>query len=181
MTAGIIPARAGFTGLRRRRRRAPADHPRSRGVYGAPSCTGGGAPGSSPLARGLPRFRGGVPQIPAGSSPLARGLPQGIGADATVYRIIPARAGFTRWSCPGRGRNRDHPRSRGVYKALFHRLPAGVGSSPLARGLRVVDGGQDRRRGIIPARAGFTRSEQDGSPGAWDHPRSRGVYIIIII
>ena len=54
------------------------------------------------------------------------------------------------------GRRRDHPRSRGVYRhaEVHHRRVEG--SSPLARGLRIVDK-------IKPA---LTR----------DHPRSRGVY-----
>ena len=54
------------------------------------------------------------------------------------------------------------------------------GSSPLARGLPL----RPRRRhgpgGIIPARAGFT---QHGSPCwtcPWDHPRSRGVYRLVV-
>ena len=50
------------------------------------------------------------------------------------------------------------------------------GSSPLARGLRLRDLDLDRRRRIIPARAGFTaRSGVDSFRGR-DHPRSRGVY-----
>ena len=51
-----------------------------------------------------------------------------------------------------------------------------MGSSPLARGLLGhfrIDPGD---RGIIPARAGFTRSERGRGVQLWDHPRSRGVY-----
>ena len=50
------------------------------------------------------------------------------------------------------------------------------GSSPLARGLH---GGIDAffdKRGIIPARAGFTRGRLKSAAGGRDHPRSRGVY-----
>ena len=50
------------------------------------------------------------------------------------------------------------------------------GSSPLARGL---PGGVFHRvihRGIIPARAGFTRACASQSGASGDHPRSRGVY-----
>ena len=71
---GIIPARAGFTPRRRRRRRCGRDHPRSRGVY----------PGrwtGTPISRG--------------SSPLARGLLHGERHALAQHRIIPARAGFT--------------------------------------------------------------------------------------
>ena len=71
-------------------------------------------------------------------------------------RIIPARAGFTKYwevSCKGR---RDHPRSRGVYSENFEVERRIVGSSPLARGLPAGGRPSGGRRGIIPARAGFT-------------------------
>ena len=72
----------------------------------------------------------------------------------------------------------DHPRSRGVYGILGVILGGRIGSSPLARGLRRYseDGGEDR--GIIPARAGFTRTGRDRRRRKPDHPRSRGVYAI---
>ena len=131
----IIPARAGFTPVHHERRLGPADHPRSRGVYRETSRSSVRARGSSPLARGLPQ------------SPVLRPLRAG---------IIPARAGFTRCQRSPRYRSRDHPRSRGVYSRWRTSIPGGMGSSPLARGLRL-----DRLRGragrrIIPARAGFT-------------------------
>ena len=53
-------------------------------------------------------------------------------------------------------RPRDHPRSRGVY---ISDLPYGDphdGSSPLARGLLGLIGGDILNERIIPARAGFT-------------------------
>ena len=51
---GIIPARAGFTESSICTITRPMDHPRSRGVYDAPSQIGRECGGSSPLARGLP-------------------------------------------------------------------------------------------------------------------------------
>ena len=71
---GIIPARAGFTTIRRSARRWLRDHPRSRGVYRSIWVCAPTIAGSSPLARGL--------HLPA-----AQRGPGG--------RIIPARAGFT--------------------------------------------------------------------------------------
>ena len=74
MVRGIIPARAGFTGVGDGGGQAREDHPRSRGVYTMPVNADNVLGGSSPLARGLRqdqvdrRRRGG---------------------------IIPARAGFT--------------------------------------------------------------------------------------
>ena len=55
-----------------------------------------------------------------------------------------------------------------------------IGSSPLARGLPPDDDCQARPPGIIPARAGFTRRVSRFVFWFWDHPRSRGVYPIVV-
>ena len=153
---GIIPARAGFTRHAPGLTRCARDHPRSRGVYFGRTAPDGSHPGSSPLARGLPA---GAQECTAG-----RG-------------IIPARAGFTPVTHPLSAPDRDHPRSRGVYFLLTHAHNSVMGSSPLARGL--PGGGLEPplKTGIIPARAGFTRRRSGVHSGAWDHPRSRGVYL----
>ena len=152
---GIIPARAGFTAWNWVSAARSPDHPRSRGVYNRNQLQTSHAAGSSPLARGLLPYnlRGKVPS-----------------------RIIPARAGFT---CIVRRRGsleRDHPRSRGVYKGHQGHGVVRTGSSPLARGLLNEDVAPPVGDGIIPARAGFTRSVGRGPPATADHPRSRGVY-----
>ena len=152
---GIIPARAGFTSRRRGSRPRWWDHPRSRGVYGAAGTGALEAPGSSPLARGLP----------AG---VLRNLP--------VSRIIPARAGFTAELMTASMSGRDHPRSRGVYTTSASCSIAPDGSSPLARGLPGRPPGGRRARWIIPARAGFTGGIEIPRSVNEDHPRSRGVY-----
>ena len=152
---GIIPARAGFTHPRARGHRRLPDHPRSRGVYTPP-----------PPAQGTP----------PGSSPLARGLPKNLYDQALAAGIIPARAGFTFRESGRSGGRRDHPRSRGVYPISVAPRPGECGSSPLARGLpadRSVRGLPER---IIPARAGFTRRRPGARRWGRDHPRSRGVY-----
>ena len=152
---GIIPARAGFTRCGASWLRSCGDHPRSRGVYVDIISINGAWNGSSPLARGL---------HPGG----ADGVPRG--------RIIPARAGFTpNRDTPGRITT-DHPRSRGVYSGPAPTMRAGQGSSPLARGLRTRLLRWDIRPGIIPARAGFTRTPPARPRPPADHPRSRGVY-----
>ena len=51
-----------------------------------------------------------------------------------------------------------------------------LGSSPLARGLRRRRVIRASGHGIIPARAGFTRTPRPRSLTGTDHPRSRGVY-----
>ena len=132
-----------------------SDHPRSRGVYSEAAHRRVGAPGSSPLARGLRWLRE---------------------HDYYLGGIIPARAGFTPHARDAAPPPKDHPRSRGVYPDQRVRALCLWGSSPLARGLPVHLERGLRRLRIIPARAGFTRRRgpRGGSPP--DHPRSRGVY-----
>ena len=136
------------------------DHPRSRGVYPLPRFPCVWIQGSSPLARGLQAYR---------DTPEQR------------RRIIPARAGFTRRIRSNVSVTGDHPRSRGVYapKIPRHYLPSG--SSPLARGLLIASFFLRLRNLIIPARAGFTRSATPILTPCTDHPRSRGVYEIVVV
>ena len=93
-----------------------------------------------------------------------------------TLRIIPARAGFTGDFGHDFSYATDHPRSRGVYQNSP--APSGTpwGSSPLARGLRVILHSETQLRRIIPARAGFTEAYLVGCADDPDHPRSRGVY-----
>ena len=70
-----------------------------------------------------------------GSSPLARGLRRYREQGPAIGRIIPARAGFTLCAAPGPHGARDHPRSRGVYYLALRTGDWRDGSSPLARGL----------------------------------------------
>ena len=132
-----------------------ADHPRSRGVYGATPA---------------------VVRLACGSSPLARGLRRGMVALHRRRRIIPARAGFTPWSVALCSSQSDHPRSRGVYTSIIWLSTVFSGSSPLARGLheKIIAVLDDIR--IIPARAGFTYFRVLMLISSPDHPRSRGVY-----
>ena len=95
---------------------------------------------------------------------------------ATGDRIIPARAGFTWDSRLPEETAADHPRSRGVYLRPGRAYWWRVGSSPLARGLLVVEWGSKEIVGIIPARAGFTSGHEGACRLPQDHPRSRGVY-----
>ena len=152
---GIIPARAGFTGREERPSHLAADHPRSRGVYGESGNDMGANEGSSPLARGL--------QV--------RDL-----FTLVNHRIIPARAGFTDAPVGQLCRHSDHPRSRGVYLQRYPVIHDREGSSPLARGLPRNSIVKSAMRGIIPARAGFTSTDDIDNLTGPDHPRSRGVY-----
>ena len=189
-------------GLRREPTAGPPrswDHPRSRGVYMPSGSSASTSTGSSPLARGLRVDRqdisGGAGIIPAragftelagskknfevGSSPLARGLPRRPGAGAGWVGIIPARAGFTDHR-PARSRGRrDHPRSRGVYISAYDELMSTLGSSPLARGLRVLTAKVPGLGRIIPARAGFTEQLPITLIADWgSSPLARGLPVV---
>ena len=151
----IIPARAGFTPEQAPPRSWSPDHPRSRGVYA---------------------FVADTVLVVCGSSPLARGLPAYSISMRNSSGIIPARAGFTMYTASNAHQIADHPRSRGVYFASITSLIWFGGSSPLARGLRIVEEHSGILVGIIPARAGFTSRRNRSQRGTSDHPRSRGVY-----
>ena len=135
------------------------DHPCSRGVYG--------------------NMRAGM-ESHGGSSPLARGLHRRHPGHRLPGRIIPARAGFTSRTSLTPSSTWDHPRSRGVYAGSSSGTRSRAGSSPLARGLPTGGGRVELDGGIIPARAGFTRSRWRRRARTGDHPRSRGVYLCFI-
>ena len=118
----------------------------------------------------------GVEDLRQGSSPLARGLRGRLTRPRPSGGIIPARAGFTHWIGSSIRWWRDHPRSRGVYRARFPAVEEWTGSSPLARGLPTSPSPTATRCRIIPARAGFTRTRSPVAERSGDHPRSRGVY-----
>ena len=115
--AGIIPARAGFTCPHAGRRRRPADHPRSRGVYGRGGPPRPQPPQDHPRSRGVYRCPDARSTRACGSSPLARGLLGPCSDRVGVQGIIPARAGFTLLSSEFSAGFSDHPRSRGVYRS----------------------------------------------------------------
>ena len=157
----IIPARAGFTPVPGAPQASSADHPRSRGVY-------------SKTHFKLPSGRG--------SSPLARGLPVAGGRLLRLHGIIPARAGFTRARTATSAWPSDHPRSRGVYVRVGAAGRAGLGSSPLARGLPFCEPGQNACVRIIPARAGFTHRKSTGSLAkTGSSPLARGLRALLLI
>ena len=174
----IIPARAGFTlgltpleginqgssPLARGLRRRGSGWPFWRGIiparagFTARPGTGTRCRADHPRSRGVYLTAISVAQSIRGSSPLARGLRR--------LRVFPS------------SRCSDHPRSRGVYMSACRILPRTGGSSPLARGLRASGVVMSDYFGIIPARAGFTLRRYCGRVILWDHPRSRGVYVL---
>ena len=152
----LIPARAGNTLLVAAMIIAAAAHPRSRGEHTTVCKT---------------HLTG------CGSSPLARGTPFTAWSTYQKTRLIPARAGNTKTLRPIKVAAMAHPRSRGEH-TLSPSDGCGVGgSSPLARGTRPPCPRPDRRRRLIPARAGNTQGACRPQRSAAAHPRSRGEHV----
>ena len=133
---GLIPARAGNTTIWRRCGGGVRAHPRSRGEH----C-----------------FVGLVPESHEGSSPLARGTPKYPQIRAHRRGLIPARAGNTLPTLKVPVHTRAHPRSRGEHTGNVVGLGDAGGSSPLARGTPSWEADAPEIPGLIPARAGNTR------------------------
>ena len=150
---GIIPACAGSSRCSPPRASCWGDHPRACGEQRRSWMVLMSNPGSSPRVRG------------AGPSPITLGATCG---------IIPARAGSSRACGRGATGSWDHPRACGEQDEPNIVSCYPKGSSPRVRGA-----GQGRRLrhsagGIIPARAGSSRSTCRTSSQPWDHPRACG-------
>ena len=150
---GIIPACAGSTGDRQERGNRRGDHPRVRGEH--------------PDMLGVEHFA-------AGSSPRARGARLPAWRPGHRPGIIPACAGSTPTRCPAASRAGDHPRVRGEHIDSDEGKLLGLGSSPRARGARLLADLLDPVRGIIPACAGSTPNVRSNKLSTGDHPRVRG-------
>ena len=149
----FIPARAGNTSARRRRRFSRTLHPRPRGEHG-------------PLA--------GIRRIVGASSPPARGTRVLAQQQPPRCRFIPARAGNTPGQIATKRRRSLHPRPRGEHGEAPIKYPLDHASSPPARGTRarrVPRLGQGR---FIPARAGNTSGGSRHHRPRSLHPRPRG-------
>ena len=114
---GLIPARAGNTLATSTVRNLRRAHPRSRGEHTR-------ALPSSPTVRG--------------SSPLARGTQTVLALVPYSAGLIPARAGNTGSETPPSFVVGAHPRSRGEHAHGATHRATPRGSSPLARGTRLV-------------------------------------------
>ena len=110
----------------------------------------------------------------AGSSPRGRGkLGEGEGLPVDG-RLIPARAGKT--TSPGgpRGGGAAHPRAGGENRLHLVGRVQDAGSSPRGRGKRQPRAPQRTVEGLIPARAGKTRSPGSAALAVTAHPRAGG-------
>ena len=150
---GLIPARAGktrglFAWLYRR-----WAHPRA---------------GGENLLNCTARLLGG------GSSPRGRGKRLETEYVAGPRRLIPARAGKTRWRAWSRDSGGAHPRAGGENAVLIDDTSTFGGSSPRGRGKpspTVASSGHVR---LIPARAGKTPSIPTSLRCSRAHPRAGG-------
>ena len=149
----IIPAYAGSTSRRLPGRDRCWDHPRIRGEHTGRSGGRTKNVGSSPHTRGARIRRAGT-----------------TGPD----RIIPAYAGSTPQPSSGPPSPADHPRIRGEHELVSACSDDDRGSSPHTRGAQRRETFDIKRRGIIPAYAGSTRTEAIDNSLVADHPRIRG-------
>ena len=149
----LIPAHAGKTQSRAKRRSYSAAHPRSRGENRSEKPPG---------------------QLFVGSSPLTRGKRISGLDNLGQIRLIPAHAGKTPSTLTPPTWTTAHPRSRGENLGSRGARPWGGGSSPLTRGKLCFIGGKLRCRRLIPAHAGKTVMGRFWRNHAEAHPRSRG-------
>ena len=153
----LIPAHAGSTRARPRRRESARAHPRSRGEHIA---------------------HADAAEIVAGSSPLTRGALRGHRARPRRARLIPAHAGSTTTPTPSPSQTAAHPRSRGEHPPRRGIVGVGAGSSPLTRGAHGVFLFGVVADGLIPAHAGSTWSPLSPLQATPAHPRSRGEHFV---
>ena len=109
-----------------------------------------------------------------GSSPRVRGKPVGERGRCFAGGLIPARAGKTQRACLPASTRTAHPRACGENAQCSPRGWDRCGSSPRVRGKPEP---RDDRRGVgglIPARAGKTRTRATSPTAPWAHPRACG-------
>ena len=154
---GIIPACAGSTQVRLRRRPWTEDHPRMCGEHRSGFNALFFLTGSSPHVRGARK-----------DSPLRR----------CHSGIIPACAGSTGTLASTESDLGDHPRMCGEHVG-YHFSPAvSLGSSPHVRGALMTVPKARQLLGIIPACAGSTMQYPQRRVVRRDHPRMCGEHFI---
>ena len=109
-----------------------------------------------------------------GSSPLTRGKPLMVMTMSASAGLIPAHAGKTKFPTSYLVALGAHPRSRGENSYAATIVACFAGSSPLTRGKPDALAKCGALRGLIPAHAGKTESQQHRRRRGRAHPRSRG-------
>ena len=149
----LIPARAGKTPCGHEFAPSFPAHPRACGE-------------NSDIARML--------RLDAGSSPRVRGKLAVLGGQAHERGLIPARAGKTILLCRRGGRRGAHPRACGENALVRRRGAECRGSSPRVRGKQRQRLLNEPHPGLIPARAGKTRTRSRCRSFRTAHPRACG-------
>ena len=171
--SGSSPHARGAQGLLHRQRRHRRIIPACAGSTITPWRT-------STRCRDHPRMRGEHHVVEAAQDPDAESSPHARGA--LVHRvpaqvrdgIIPACAGSTMSGVLYQNATGDHPRMRGEHVLEHPGCLYVTGSSPHARGARLLEVGGGLLDGIIPACAGSTVPTGRAASPTWDHPRMRG-------
>ena len=191
---GLIPARAGKTKPLTSATRSWAAHPRAGGENQAVNVNGLGgqrliparagktksSSRSSDLERAHPRAGGenlhgrltarrGLGSSPRGRGKRRTGLPEG-----RRLGLIPARAGKTQVGTLGSAVPTAHPRAGGENVSSSAANISMSGSSPRGRGKLSETDRTVLDAGLIPARAGKTRSGWAGWWAGGAHPRAGG-------
>ena len=149
----LIPARAGKTPSRKCCPMSASAHPR---------------------ACGENRAAVGKLVTQEGSSPRVRGKRRQNREGSHRARLIPARAGKTNRTASSRRAIRAHPRACGENSRTVDHDGDPDGSSPRVRGKLGRRQHGTIRQGLIPARAGKTRSRRRRIGRGWAHPRACG-------
>ena len=109
-----------------------------------------------------------------GSSPQMRGARDGSSRAYPWCRIIPTDAGSTLDALRSLRSFEDHPHRCGEHTARNLTMTCEQGSSPQMRGARPDSAQRHPKRGIIPADAGSTSSQEWSAWCLQDHPRRCG-------
>ena len=113
-------------------------------------------------------------KIVSGTSPRARGKPRYAGELCEMGGNIPACAGKTECSIDRAGEAGEHPRVRGENFCRSMSYSCYLGTSPRARGKRATGGNDGGRGRNIPACAGKTFIDLTSRFNRQEHPRVRG-------
>ena len=98
-----------------------------------------------------------------------------------INGITPAHAGNTICEAEITLVVRDHPRTRGEYSSFFEKPLEVPGSPPHTRGIPNVGAFSKIKLGITPAHAGNTGYQRTPAHLGWDHPRTRGEYLLLSV
>ncbi len=113
-------------------------------------------------------------QTDGGSSPRVRGTRNYAASANGLFRFIPAGAGNTGPEYSSRSIRPVHPRGCGEHRHDTPPVNLWFGSSPRVRGTQSNRDRGDNWPRFIPAGAGNTEGERDGTPRRSVHPRGCG-------